>query len=206
MAESGSTAPAHVGVEGNEHADVLAKRAAEGEEGRASPEYLGEASLSHLMRMTTEARSGAAREWIRGHVRRERRYPPPPGGKLCKGLGKARKGLAGRFYQLLSGHAATAPSRADQPSPKRQVLVVRQRLKTNTPPPFIRRRRWTPEIRGLWQRVERDCEWESPRAPSIRLLFRDGRATPAVLEFLEDTRVGKIPSFGCRRRSRIWRR
>ena len=36
--------PAHLGVEENEHADALAKRAAEGEEGRASPEYLGEAS------------------------------------------------------------------------------------------------------------------------------------------------------------------
>ena len=47
----------------------------------------------------------------------------------------------------------------------------------------------------MWQRVERDCEWESPRAPSVRLLFRDGRPTPAVLEFLEDTRVGRMPGL-----------
>ena len=33
-----------------------------------------------------------------------------------------------------------------------------------------------------------------PRAPSVRLLFGDVRATPAVLEFLEDTRAGRIPS------------
>ena len=33
--------PAHAGVEGNEHADAVAKRAAAGEEGRAEPEYLG---------------------------------------------------------------------------------------------------------------------------------------------------------------------
>ena len=32
-----------------------------------------------------------------------------------------------------------------------------------------------------------------PRAPSVRLLFGDVRATPAVLEFLEDTRVGRMP-------------
>ena len=40
--------------------------------------------------------------------------------------------------------------------------------------------------------MEKDCEWESPRAPSVRLLFRDERATPALLEFLEDTMVGRM--------------
>ena len=48
--------PAHRGVEGNEHADTVVKRAAEGRDGRAEPGYLGEASLSHLTRKTTEAR------------------------------------------------------------------------------------------------------------------------------------------------------
>ena len=48
---------------------------------------------------------------------------------------------------------------------------------------------------ALWQRVERDCEWGSRRAPSVRLLFRDERATQAVLEFLEKTRVGKMPGL-----------
>ena len=45
---------------------------------------------------------------------------------------------------------------------------------------------------------ERDCEWESRRAPSGRLLFRDERATPAVLGFLEMTRVGKMPGLAHR--------
>ena len=49
------------------------------------------------------------------------------------------------------------------------------------------------EVRRLWQRVRRDCEWGGPRAPSARLLFGDVRATPAVLEFLKDTRVGRMP-------------
>ena len=31
------------------------------------------------------------------------------------------------------------------------------------------------------------------RAPSVRRLFNDTLATPAVLQFLEDTRVGKMP-------------
>ena len=33
------------------------------------------------------------------------------------------------------------------------------------------------------------------RPPSVRLLFRDKRATPALLEFLGDTRVGRIPGL-----------
>ena len=97
--------PAHVGVEGNEYADALAKRAAEG---RADPEYLGETSLSHLTRKTTKARSEAAGEWIWSHVRKECRYRPPPRGKLRKGVCRVREELAGCFYQLLSGNAATA--------------------------------------------------------------------------------------------------
>ena len=52
-----------------------------------------------------------------------------------------------------------------------------------------------PEIRQLWQRVERDCEWGSRRALSVRLLFRDERATQAILDFLEKTRVGKMPGL-----------
>ena len=58
---------------------------------------------------------------------------------------------------------------------------------------FARCRRWGPEIRRLWQRVQRDCELGGPRAPSVHRLFGDARATPAVLEFLEDTRVGRMP-------------
>ena len=38
-------------------------------------------------------------------------------------------------------------------------------------------------------------EWEFLRAPSVRLLFQDERATPALLEFLEDTRVGRMPGL-----------
>ena len=53
---------------------------------------------------------------------------------------------------------------------------------------------WLPKIQHLWRRVEIDCEWGAPRAPSVRALFRDVRATLALLEFLEDTRVGHMPS------------
>ena len=32
-----------------------------------------------------------------------------------------------------------------------------------------------------------------PRAQSVRLLFRDVRAIPVLLEFFENTRVGRMP-------------
>ena len=56
--------PSHEGIEGNEVADSMAKRAAEEREGRAEPGYLNEASLSHLTRVTTENRSNSTAEWI----------------------------------------------------------------------------------------------------------------------------------------------
>ena len=74
---------------------------------RAEPSYLREASLSHLTLEVTETWSSATNTWIREHSGRRRRYRPPKGKKMRKALAKERKGRAGRFYQLLSGHAAT---------------------------------------------------------------------------------------------------
>ena len=59
------------------------------------------------MPKTTETRSQATSSWIRDHVKRRRRYRP--GGELRRGLARVRKELSGRFYQLLSSHAATRP-------------------------------------------------------------------------------------------------
>ena len=184
--------PSHAGIPGNERADKTAKRAAEGREEEADHEYLREASLSHLTRVTTETRSGATAAWIRDHCGRRRRYRPPKGGQLRKELGRCPKELASRFYQLASGHAAVAEhlmriGQADSDtcfwcgSGERQT---RHHL-------FIKCRRWMPEIRKLWQKVR--AETGERRAPSVRKLF-GGRNTKAILEFLEGTKVGKMPS------------
>ena len=53
-----------MGIAGNERADETAKRAAEGREGEAGQEFLREASLSHLTRVTTETRSKSTAAWI----------------------------------------------------------------------------------------------------------------------------------------------
>ena len=41
------------------------------------------------------------------HVKSKHRYIPPKWPKLQKELRHGREALAGRYYQLLSGHAAT---------------------------------------------------------------------------------------------------
>ena len=46
----------------------------------------------------------------------------------------------------------------------------------------------------MWRRIEAECEGD-PRIPSVRGLFQDPRATPAVLDFLRDTKVGKMPGL-----------
>ena len=40
-------------------------------------------------------------------------------------------------------------------------------------------------------------EGGGPRAPSVHRLFREPRATEAVLDFLRDTRVGRLPGLAC---------
>ena len=57
---------------------------------------------------------------------------------------------------------------------------------------FFRCHRWATEGRKLWKKVGKACGWENPRAPSARLLSQGERATPVVLEFLRETKVGKI--------------
>ena len=106
--------PAHSGAEGNEVADDYAKSAATGSSPvEAIPEgYAGETSLSHMTKVATEARSKETAEWIRAHAQPERRYRPPPGrGLKSPQLRRARKILAGQYYQLLLGHAATGTYR-----------------------------------------------------------------------------------------------
>ena len=43
----------------------------------------------------------------------------------------------------------------------------------------------------MWKRVRLESGWRG--APSVRRLFGDERNTKAILEFLEETKVGKMP-------------
>ena len=95
-------------------ADQYAKDAATGRTPRERlPEgYAEETSLAHMTRVATEARSEATTDWITEHVRPGRSYRPPPGkGVRRTQLRRVKKTLAGRYYQLLSGHAETGTHR-----------------------------------------------------------------------------------------------
>ena len=188
--------PSHQEVAGNERADACAKAAAAGDHAAAEPAYLREASLSHLSRLTTEARTTETERWIRAKVKRKHRYRPPTGGKMRSELRGVRKECAGRFYQLLSGHAATAPhlERIGQVRSDGSCWWCRSGQRQSRFHLFFRCRRWRAEIDEMWQKVQISTKG-GPRISSVRGLFHDARATPAVLDFLRKTKVGKMPGL-----------
>ena len=173
-------------------ADRYAKDAATGRAPREKlPEgYAEETSLAHMTRVATETRSRETTEWITARVRPGRRYRPPPGkGTRRTQLRRLRKTLAGRYYQLLSGHAETGThrvrfDRTDTPecwwctSGEPQS---RHHLFTRCPA-------WRPQTRRLWKDIREACRWERPRTPSVRYLW-EGKA---VMEFLRTTQVGCV--------------
>ena len=103
-----------------------------------------------------------------------------------------RKSVAQRYYQLLSGHAATGSFLHDR-------MTGPQRLETDEcwwcncgrrqsrHHLFTECRVWAPQISEPWLRIGKDCGWEHPRAPALRWLWKDD-AVGAVVEFLESTR------------------
>ena len=44
----------------------------------------------------------------------------------------------------------------------------------------------------MWKSVGKAREWKHPRAPPDRLLFQEEKAAPAVLDFLRESKVGRI--------------
>ena len=111
---------------------------------------------------------------------------------MRKDLNRTRKDLASRFYQMLSGHAATAEHlrRVGQTESDTCFWCGTGERQTRYHL-FVRCRRRTPEIRRLWQRVRAETGWEG--VPSIRRLFGDERNVKAILGFLEGTKVGNMP-------------
>ena len=101
--------PARMRVEGNERADRVAKDAASPPPLRATRRHF---SLSFLRRRSTERATQAWRKDIEERNGGRRTFHLPtarsrPG--ILPQLRRVSKGLAARFFQLLSGHAMTAP-------------------------------------------------------------------------------------------------
>ena len=200
---------AHQGAEGNGAADAWAKAAVEKTHPGDNPAFPRETSLSRMTR-ATEARPQTTKYWIAEHVKPGRRYRPPKGSSIRSGLQRVRKALAGRYYQLLTGHA---------PAPDRLQVVPR-----SAPTCTTRSARSSVVSAGGVGAVsdspgsalslgvepgQEKCGVEEgrgvggstrvPPPPEIHV-FEDERTTEAVLTLLRDTKVGCMVSFPPRRR------
>ena len=51
---------------------------------------------------------------------------------------------------------------------------------------------WAPQSRAIWKSLGRACGWKHSRVPQVRVLFEKKEATPAVLAFLRETKVGQV--------------
>ena len=60
------------------------------------------------------------------------------------------------------------------------------------------------QIKELWRSVGKAREWKHPQAPTVRLLFKDEGATPAVLQFLRDTEVERMVTLPPREKGEEW--
>ena len=68
-----------------------------------------------MTRVAAEARSRSTAQWITDCVGPQRKYKSPRvRGLRRKLICRAQKSVAGRFYQLLSGHAAISPYMKDK--------------------------------------------------------------------------------------------
>ena len=85
------------------------------------------------------------------------------------------------------------PSQRYEDGTVRQMLVVQQRRATTAPSPVHQ----VPGLGSPDQRVVEErregLRVETPAsAPTVRLLFRDEKATPAVLQFLRNTKLRRM--------------
>ena len=94
--------PAHKGVEGNKITDTYTKWAADRCTDSVDRDYLREAILAQLTRKTTEAKASSTTDWIRRHVKAERRHRPRKGGRIRKGLQRESELPAGASSSSLA--------------------------------------------------------------------------------------------------------
>ena len=92
-----------LGGPGQRAGGKLAKEAAENGRHKVDKEYLEEASLSHLTRKATETKSRAVKDWIRSHVKAERRQTQEIPTTRAKGGGRKvlLAALGSRSYRVV---------------------------------------------------------------------------------------------------------
>ena len=101
--------------------------------------------------------------------------------------------MSGRYYQLLSGHAAIGPNLKGKIGKMTDDKCWwfgggKQQTRHHL---FAECRAWLPRVRKLWKDIGKAHGREHPRAPSGKWLWKE-KSTEAVLVFLRSTRVGCI--------------
>ena len=150
---------------------MYAKAATEGDrpDSTVPDELRWETSLAHMTMAATETRARRMKQWISEHLGDSRRkYRPPPGkGVRRKLLRRAPKHIAGRYYQLLSGHVAIGPYLKDKihKVDDDQCWWCGGGKKQTRHHLFTECRAWTPQIRRLWSNIGKVHAWKHPRAP-----------------------------------------
>ena len=93
-----------------------------------------------------------------------------------------RKSLAGRYYQLQSGHAAIGSYLHDKVDSD-ECWWCGSNERQSRHHLFTTCRAWTPHIREMWKDIEKACGLRHPRAPLVRLL-RSWGSFGTVMEYI----------------------
>src|SRR3977135_3008514 len=150
-----------------------------------------------MRRRTTEARTTHTAEWIGERTRQRRAYIPQPGRGMRAALRGERKALASRYYQLLTGHAITAPYMCEKLKKieSSQSWWCDSGARQTRHHLFCECRAFRPQIVKLWKAVGEALGWKRWRRKRMNIadLFYREETTEAVLEFLRTTGVGMYP-------------
>jgi ribonuclease HI len=184
--------PSHAGTAGNEKADEWAKMAARNERGSEQMPYeFSSTSLAHLKRGITERKWVEACSWMESRLSKHHAYRPRKRMQPDPTPAKASKAVASRYYQLRTGHALIGPylkkigKRASDACwwCDRGVKQSREHLLKSC-------KKWKSQQAILWAEVRKKTKKRKGQV-QISELFAEEKYSPAVLDFLRSTDVGR---------------
>jgi hypothetical protein len=189
-----------VRIHGNEAADAAAKRAAshQCDDSDRCVEHRCQAvkwaSLAHINRLATETQSRITKERIQTKLSKSQSYKPKKKWGIRKALQKIPKRKAAVFLQLASGHALIGTHLTRIKKKESDICwwcdSGRKQTRGHL---FGRCRAWRRELLALKTKVERLKGKRRGRGARLNVvsLFQDERLTEVILEFLEETEVGR---------------
>ena len=190
-------APGHEGIEGNDRADEAAKQAAKN--GKHCRERF--ASLAYIRGLITERKGKESRIWF-SKEHRSRKLESRETYKLThtnNGLNevaaRTRKSRASQYYQLKSGHAFIGSylykiKKANDDRCNNCWGAYRQTVRHL----MLECRKWRRERDIMWRQAKENGSRLHKGTTSIKDLFSDVKITRAILQYLEDTRIGTRPN------------